>query len=831
MTDRARVPFAVVAVLLLVGTMAVSMTTGLRTPPAAEPPTERALERATAAASTALRGGVREAARQAARQPVLGPANTTAGRTIDADTAFTDALRLRIYVAVRGRLEAIDQRAGDVHASASLPPVDATERSIRDAIDAVHVAALEDDRAIRVRVTNVTLVADRDGREVERIERTWSFVVRTPVMALHRQVTRFERRLNNPPRRPGLGRRLTAQLYPIAWTRGYAQYGGAPIANVVANRHVGLATNRGLLGEQRSAFGGSDPAGRRAVVAAGRRAAVQDLLAGTTDGDPEKWAARLLATARDRGALPGPITAARANPGPDASIEIGVNHTADRVFVDMVAGGDIATPRASSRETGTPGPGGHSTNASRWRASVVRDLATLRDRVRNLSVTVERGALGSYDVNPPAALARLVAERRERLVDAPETPQGPTESARVAARAEYVDRVEAALDRRAARRRARRGRLAALFSETGAGSLDGLPTIVGHGAEPDAAGRTPGGPTVSGSPPYLTLTAVDGAGVEGEPSLAARNHNLFASPHGTAIDTVLGLLGDRGTDLGTAARTLRVATTGPAEVSPDPRLSGSVERSVRRLRGRVRAVLADEGIGTTPADRQAIVSSALSRWPSPAGRALALTNGSAVPAIVRAATNRTSRDIPTSRATLGARLRTALAAERRTEDTRPPAAPVDRTAAAVERTTMDRLRRTAPEAQNGTVEGPSRAALARRLAALPAGLPVAPVPGHWYATVNVWDVTVRGTYGRFTVRTARGPPGRSLTYVRDASPVALDVDDDGRPERLGRSTRVSFETGTTVVVVVPPGPSGVGDTDGTADERSPGWPGPGYRGN
>jgi hypothetical protein len=48
-----------------------------------------------------------------------------------------------------------------------------------------------------------------------------------------------------------------------------------------------------------------------------------------------------------------------------------------------------------------------------------------------------------------------------------------------------------------------------------------------------------------------------------------------------------------------------------------------------------------------------------------------------------------------------------------------------------------------------------------------AGLPVAPVPGYWYLTVNVWRVTVRGEWSRFAVRTRRGVPGEELTYVRD----------------------------------------------------------------
>jgi hypothetical protein len=92
------------------------------------------------------------------------------------------------------------------------------------------------------------------------------------------------------------------------------------------------------------------------------------------------------------------------------------------------------------------------------------------------------------------------------------------------------------------------------------------------------------------------------------------------------------------------------------------------------------------------------------------------------------------------------------------------------------------------------------------------------------ATLNAWHVAVRGEYGRVVLRSRRGrPPEGTLSYVRDGRGVRLDVDGDGETEHLGRSARVSFDVSTTVVVVVPPGSRGVGDTNGDADERSPGW--------
>lgn len=136
-------------------------------------------------------------------------------------------------------------------------------------------------------------------------------------------------------------------------------------------------------------------------------------------------------------------------------------------------------------------------------------------------------------------------------------------------------------------------------------------------------------------------------------------------------------------------------------------------------------------------------------------------------------------------------------------------------------------------AENALSEAGSIAAekAAKRLGAadvgaVPAGLPLAPVPGFWYATANAWSVSVRGSYARFTVRADGGSPvgpGEGTAYVRENATVAFDVDGDGDAERVGRNERVSFEVDATIGVVVPAGPRGVGDVDGNADEQSAGW--------
>ena len=96
------------------------------------------------------------------------------------------------------------------------------------------------------------------------------------------------------------------------------------------------------------------------------------------------------------------------------------------------------------------------------------------------------------------------------------------------------------------------------------------------------------------------------------------------------------------------------------------------------------------------------------------------------------------------------------------------------------------------------------------------------MPGYWYATANVWYVDVGGTYERFVVRANRTDATAPTAYVREGRATRLEHGDES--VRLGRDERVSFRTETAVVVVVPTGPNGVGDTDGIPDERSPGWP-------
>ncbi len=1054
---RGRVPFALVGVLLLVGSAALSasLTGGPR--PRTDDSVGVAVERATAATSSALRGAVAEAGREAASAPVTAPANSTAGRALNSSTPFRDALRIRIYLAAREALGEVSVLTGGgdaerVRAAVSLPPIrNASDlRAAKRRVEIEPAGEREESRSaedagLRVRIRNVSVTAARGGRVVARERLAPELVVATPALALHERTERFESRLNRGPLAPGLGQRLTARLYAVTWARGYAQYGGAPVENVLANRHVELAANGALLREQRASFGRSDPRARRAVAWATARVGATDLL---TAANVRRGSARtdqLLTAAKEyqkRNPMPGGATSRnlsdRSRPG-RKTFRVGVNRTADRAFAALVTGANgtdlggvlrsaytadarlVAAVREVERESrpdpaspganwtlratevrtetaversaddatetglslGTPeeyhlldgesrrvvrthalvaewvrepgrsrngtarenetrrtvqhwtdefavrvgvagthrvndgiaparpvagvherggaldGPnfrsldrratdevvearGGFDALARRavdgtldtrpervvgrrpagLRQWVYRDLAALRERVRNLSVTVARNRAVGGDP-PTADLARAVRSRRADLVDASARYDGVADRARVAARAAYLDRIVARLDARAEREERTRRGLDGALADAGV-SLDRARKILRARTTPESPPARPlpaDGPgratnlSVSGAPPYLTLAGLDHEQVAAIPAdekthpLAARNENVFAVPYGDAAKSVAAaVVGDGGageTDLRTAALALRAANRTLAEAEDETlaeagngtvsrasnrslvrrrdALQGALAASMREVRREAVAEMALSRFDVSERERRAAVRSGLARWNTTAGRALAVANGSAGRAIAAALVReRPALQRPDRRDWV--ELRTELAVESaRGSVGGPPRETVNETASVTRQVAETALKQAVTTGLANATELASERWFGEVLGAVPAGLPVAPVPGYWYATLNVWSVDVRGEYARFAVAAPQGPPGESVVYVREAGQVEEDWDGDGERELLGRTTPVSFETETVVVVVVPPGPPGVGDRDGNRDETSPGW--------
>jgi hypothetical protein len=1007
--ERARVPFALVGVVLLLGSATYAATLAHRPAVPERPDAVAAMDRVDATAAGAVQRGTRRAARAAARAPVVVPASTPAGRAIGGNDTFRHYLRLRVYVAVREALASAAVAVGDVRAVPSLPATPDAD-ALSAAIERVHLQRV--DGGVRVRVENVTVTLRRDGRVVDRENRTVVRMVATPVLALHERVTRYERRLNRGPAEgPGLGRRLTARVNAVAWARGYAQYGGAPISNVLANRHVELMTNGALLSTQRAVFGREDPVGREATTRASAIVGGTDvLMAALTKADTVRALPKRPGYPRPA-PMPKPPAPTRPPDVAEGNVTVAVDLTADRAYASVVGGSGPrslnrtarsvygarvrvvgasrtvdATDDPAERPSGanwslagertsrtvtvlasggsapgvSTGDGWHRlrthsrrvrvvrTNRKRWvrgngsdretktttgthtetlavtvavvgrhapsqfaprrgirvvhepggpldgpnlrgvpsaARDAVRgrmggpdelvrrylagnlsrtlrvdgdrplglaewlatDLAGLRDRVRDVSVTVPRTRLGAGEVAPAELLAEHIRSRRAALVDAPATYGSVAAKARVAARAAYVEAVLERLESRARDARKTRSAFDRVLADVGlepatlSASLDVGSATERPASHPVATGG-PHGPlnaSVSTTPAYLTLSGVAHDRLPAVPvgeryhPLVARNTNLFTLPYGDAADAVVAPLFDapERTSLRSAARTLRSANRS-LQRRADPELQTrrdelqvAVLRALAYLRDRLRTTLARTD-GVTRGEAKAAVDAAFERWDGTAARAMAAANGSLAPAVTAAAERRLEDAGKRERELLSARVRSTLASAREQELARPRQPVVNRSSSLARRATRLTVKATIKEGAKATA-GAVAEKIDGKVTYPPAGLPVAPVPGYWYVTTNVWTVTVRGEYLRFAVSVPAGPPGRNVTYVRERGRVALDWDGDGVGERVGRTTRLSFSVSTASVVVVPPGGPGVGDRNGNADERSSGWPQPG----
>jgi len=338
--DRARVPFALIAALLLVASATLAATVRVQSTDPPEPDAPAAVDRATASTETAVADAVDRAARNAARDPVVEPANTTYGRVIDPETPFRDSLRIRIYIAVVQNLWLLEERVGTVRASASLPPVK-NESTLRAAME--RVSLREVNGSLRVRIENVTFTARRDGRVVARERRTVTATVKTPVLTLHDRAERYDRLLDRGPLEgPGLGAALTTYLYAMTWARGYLQFGEYPIANVLANRHLELLTNAGLIAYQRTAFGTIDPGSRAAMLRAAAQVSAYDLAAAIDESERFQTQTRAdwILGGRPDPSDPDPLDdlPGGGSRTPEDLVDVDVNATADEAFLALLTG-------------------------------------------------------------------------------------------------------------------------------------------------------------------------------------------------------------------------------------------------------------------------------------------------------------------------------------------------------------------------------------------------------------------------------------------------------------------------------------------------------------
>ena len=262
--DRARVPFVIVAVLLLVS--AVALVGHLESRESAETDTDPALavDRTETAIQTAVRDGTASAAQQAAAEPLTSLADTNYSDALDADRPFLSYLEALVYLETSERVQAAGQQVDSVQTTVTLPEV-TDVATLEQALARINVSETEPG-VLTVEIEGVQITATRDGKRVARQTETVELSVPTPVVQQHERTQEFQSRLEAGVTTPGsFSQQFNARVYALGWMRGYAQYGGLPVTEVIANRHVEPSVNSALYRTQQDVFGAADPRLDRAV--------------------------------------------------------------------------------------------------------------------------------------------------------------------------------------------------------------------------------------------------------------------------------------------------------------------------------------------------------------------------------------------------------------------------------------------------------------------------------------------------------------------------------------------------------------------------------------
>ncbi|MBS3759865.1 DUF7286 family protein [Halodesulfurarchaeum sp.] len=950
---RGRIPFAFLGALLLLSSSFYAVS--FAPPPATEPVTDEVVSDVELEARLALDAAVRDAGRAAAAEPVLEPSDTGYGTILSNENTFRDALELRIASGARTALAETNASRDSVEATVTLPPI-TDPQTARQALSNVSVRSVSADR-YRVRVEGLQVTVTRHDRLIDRFRYNATLTMAMPALELHDRTNRYESRLNAGITKSGLTQDLTARLFPIVWMRGYAQYGGAPIENVLANRHVEVMANDALLAQQAAVFGVEDPDGRNGTTVAATEVAARDVFLGaeeTVKSQLGKPQGEPTGAGEPAGSPDVPIPSVV-----DSEQSVDADHAADTAYLAFVDGrdgrsladtvervyrGDVRVQsRASRQQTEYTSFGSRPDNAtelfadtsterwhdggdfwpghgstlrtyrgrvieeqvtthywsgngtlettqdlkrttyqvtldldcryqapgvapnrpdgqcpfgevatdrlrsagtarllsgsaveerslaavsgggdSGWRTvhveppEAVTDRATsrtadLRRAVQEVSVSVETRSVAS-STNPAAELASAIQTNRHDLLDTPNRYGSAAERAVTAARHSYFDRVTEQLESRTPLvQRAQNAFADQLQSQM-------VPTDPPERSQPSADAYVS---SVDGGPAYLSVEPPSGH----DPTLAARNVNLFTVPYGDAADGIAERVGagdSQSVSIRTGAQTLAASErTDHGDRQAVRSLRRDLDRSVDYANDRFRSVLAPSvGVGQA----HQLVQSANTEWSDVHSQALAVADGRLAAAVAE----RLPRSLPaTERDRLRVALRIASAEARSETDVQVSQSLVEAARTEVTTETSGVVEESAKAAGTAAGKRAWSGGTGKTVGSLPAGLPLLPVPGSWYATANAWTVEVQGTYDRFAVRSRRAAPGRgangTVEYVRENTHIRTDIDADGTPEVLGTNRALSLEARTGVVIVVPPGGTGVGDTDGQAVETSPGW--------
>ncbi|MCU4971433.1 hypothetical protein OB955_01590 [Halobacteria archaeon AArc-m2/3/4] len=290
--DRGRIPFAMIAVLLLVASVGLIAALEQRSEPTIDQDTEAVMDRTATAAQSELRTAVLDATHQAGAAPI----NTTNGSqvdrisaTSDQSEAFRNYVKLLVYVEAADRLPESGQSIdSDTESTVSLPPVSTSTHgepiaiTPNEAIDRVdlEVGYLDDHverGTIDATVHDVEFDAVVDGESVPTETRSVSVTAGSPVFELNERMTEYETQLNkgffdgegtpDPTDVDGLGQEMALRLYPMAYLKSsWDRFGNRTtepddhaFEEVIDTDHAEVFANHAIFSVQEDVFGTSDP--------------------------------------------------------------------------------------------------------------------------------------------------------------------------------------------------------------------------------------------------------------------------------------------------------------------------------------------------------------------------------------------------------------------------------------------------------------------------------------------------------------------------------------------------------------------------------------------
>lgn len=275
--DRARIPFAIIGVLLLVSSIMIVAVLETRDEPEIDTSTDRAIDRGEAYATSEIRHATVRASDDVVHSP-LTTVDSDLEDVIDEENAFEEQTKLTILAEATASLEGGHQDIGQGQTvSVSLPAVDdwTDETDLEGALETIDLET--DDGIMDVTISDVEItVRDENGDIEAEHTRDITVSVGTTMMELHEHVEEYEEHLNKGmiesiDDREGYGYDLAKRMWPLTWGKAYYdRLLGDPadraFENVTPNEHTEVMANDARFTAQQEVFGTQDDYANRVMA-------------------------------------------------------------------------------------------------------------------------------------------------------------------------------------------------------------------------------------------------------------------------------------------------------------------------------------------------------------------------------------------------------------------------------------------------------------------------------------------------------------------------------------------------------------------------------------